>query len=123
LDACFKTSSKGFWHAWAEFGGDPDRSYGFWPRESNPFFGEPGVVFNPDPHSREKPASEQCISTPTEVDTAVEQWIRDNYDLNSSSDPTKNPDYNIFTNNCYDFVDAVRQKVFDELSRRSSHGK
>jgi RHS repeat-associated protein len=110
-DVCVFSSAQGYHHRWIEIGGDPDRSYGFWP-DNGMLFTE-GRVDSPDPRASERSDPETdstCHEATPEEEDELERWIREKYVINRPSD--RNP-YILGINDCRHFADDT----IDELQR------
>ncbi len=78
FDTCTFECRGGYDHTWVQFGGDPERSYGFWPDESN----GPSSVFDPfhpgdlrtddSPMADCDPAEPVCRASTPEEEATVE---------------------------------------------------
>jgi RHS repeat-associated protein len=80
LDVCVYEVSERYRHRWLVLGGDPQRSYGFWPHRQP--FGGMGFLHSPDPDAVKHHlagVSVTCHKASPEDEAHVEQWIRDTY--------------------------------------------
>jgi RHS repeat-associated protein len=114
LDVCRARSDEGYHHEWIQIGGDPKRTYGFWPTMSG--FGGPSQLSSPDPRGRDVSKELVCYKSTAAEDAAIEKWIAEQYPINQSN---PNASYFFGTQDCRHFTDRVIQQLAHIQKKRA----
>jgi uncharacterized protein RhaS with RHS repeats len=115
LDVFFNEENEVGGHGWVKIGGGSptgpesgSQTYGGYPVGS--IFGNPIEIVSPDPHEDDDDFGYDQYGTTPDIEKALEQWIKDNYDINDANSK-RNPNYNWGVNDCRSFRNDVRKQL------------